>query len=157
MRQILEHSREESITVAEEVDMLTNYLQIQQLRFKDRFEYQIEIDPKIEQDEVKIPPLFAQPFVENAIEHGLREKEKDGMVTIRFGLEGNHVKLEVEDNGKGLEAVSETSSHKSLATIISKERLEILGKKFHQKFILSVDHASGASGVKASVTLPVFS
>ncbi len=157
MRQILEHSREESISIAEEADMLTNYIQIQQLRFQNRFDYEIVVDEQIDQEETFIPPLFAQPFVENAIEHGLKDVERDGKITIRFIKENAHIRLEVEDNGSGISTKVAATDHKSLATIISKERLEILGKRFHQKFSIAVENSTSATGIKATITLPVFS
>lgn len=157
MRQILEHSREESISIAEEADMLTNYIQIQQLRFQNRFDYEISVDEQIDQEETFIPPLFAQPFVENAIEHGLKDVERDGKITIRFIKENANIRLEIEDNGSGISTKVAATDHKSLATIISKERLEILGKRFHQKFSIAVENSTSATGVKATITLPVFS
>ncbi len=153
MRQILEHSREEFITIEEETDMLRNYLEIQQLRFKNRFDFKIEIDKSIDPAEMKIPPLFAQPFVENAIEHGLKDKTSDGLITIRFSQEGKNIRLEVEDNGSGMSGgMNIQKEHKSLATVITKERLSIFEKKFKQQFLLEL--ASDANGTCAKILLP---
>lgn len=153
MRQILEHSREEFITVAEEVDMLRNYLEIQQLRFQNRFIFEIEIDKDIDPDHTQIPPLFAQPFVENAIEHGLKDKPSDGLITIRVAREGKHIRLEVEDNGSGINQQANTQhEHKSLATVISRERLGILGKRMHATFTLDVQGSE--IGTRAMLLLP---
>lgn len=152
MRQILEHSREEYITIAEETEMLKNYLEIQQLRFQHRFTYEIQIDPSLDAEEVRIPPLFAQPFVENAIEHGLQDKETGGLLTIRFLPEGQNIRLEVEDNGKGLQLGAEITGHKSLATIITRDRLRIFEKRLKTKFLLDIQPLS--QGTRASVVLP---
>ncbi len=155
MRQILEHSREEFITIEEETDMLRNYLEIQQLRFKNRFDFKIEIDKSIDPAEMKIPPLFAQPFVENAIEHGLKDKTSDGLITIRFSPEGKNIRLEVEDNGSGIQSTASSSkSHKSLASIISRERLEILSKRLKMEFTMEVMNKKDSSGTYASLILP---
>lgn len=156
MRQILEHSREEFITVAEEADMLQNYLIIQQLRFRNRFDFEIEIDQNIDTENMRIPPLFAQPFVENAIEHGLAEKPEGGFIKIRFEKKDQIVQLVIEDNGKGIEFASETqNSHKSLATIISHERLDILKKEFGNRLSLKVEQKEHHSGTKATLILPM--
>ncbi|MEP4534142.1 MAG: histidine kinase [Cyclobacteriaceae bacterium] len=153
MRQILEHSREEFITIEEEADMLKNYIEIQQLRFQNSFGFSIEIDPSIDPEETKIPPLFAQPFVENAIEHGLKDKASDGMITIRFAANAGNIQLEVEDNGSGIHATANTQKeHKSLANVITKERLAIFEKRFKQRFKLDVSMSAG--GTHASILLP---
>ena len=137
MRQILEHSREEFITIEEEVDMLTNYLQIQQLRFGGAFDYQIKVSEELDQSAVKIPPLFAQPLVENAIEHGLAGIE-DGLVTISFSKTDNGVSLQVSDNGRGMNVQSKPiSEHKSLASVITRERLDILSSRFKTRFTIN--------------------
>lgn len=156
MRQILEHSREEFISISEEVDMLKNYIEIQQLRFNDSFDFSIEIDSSFNPEETKIPPLFAQPFVENAIEHGLKDKKADGLLSIRFKPDGSNVLLEVEDNGSGLNASANTGqNHKSLATRITRERLVIFEKKFGLALPLKVQ--SQGEGTLATMLLPVIS
>ncbi|MEP4534143.1 MAG: histidine kinase [Cyclobacteriaceae bacterium] len=156
MRQILEHSREEFISISEETDMLKNYIEIQQLRFKNSFDFSIELDPSFDPEEMKIPPLFAQPFVENAIEHGLKDKKADGMLSIRFKPDGNNVLLEVEDNGSGINTTANTGKeHKSLATRITKERLVIFEKKFGLTLPLNVQ--SQEKGTLASMLLPAIS
>ncbi len=154
MRQILEHSREEFITIEEETDMLRNYLEIQQLRFKNRFDFKIEIDKSIDPAEMKIPPLFAQPFVENAIEHGLKDKTSDGLITIRFSPEGKNIRLEVEDNGSGIsEGMNIQKEHKSLATVITRERLSIFESKLKRKFDLMIQNQG--TGTLAILSLPM--
>ena len=155
MRQILEHSREEFITVKEEVDMLRNYIEIQQLRFRERFDYQIEIDSDIDTEASRIPPLFAQPFIENAIEHGFKEKEAGGLLTIRFLKGVNSIQLHVIDNGVGIAGETAGKAHRSMATIITRERLQLLSKRFRQAFSLEVDSKED-EGTVARLSLPVF-
>mgnify|MGYP002653686925 FL=1 len=153
MRQILEHSREEFITIEEEVDMLTNYLQIQQLRFGGAFDYQIKVSEELDQSAVKIPPLFAQPLVENAIEHGLAGIE-DGLVTISFSKTDDGVSLQVADNGRGMNVESKSiSEHKSLASVITRERLDILSSQFRSKF--SFNYKTLDQGTQASLVVPI--
>ncbi len=101
MRAILENSREEYIPLAKEIETLENYFALQQLRFEDKFEYQIYVDPRINIDEVVVPPMFAQPFIENSLEHGILHKSEQGLIQVRFSQEGDQVRMEVEDNGVG--------------------------------------------------------
>ncbi|MBR08415.1 MAG: hypothetical protein CMP48_12155 [Rickettsiales bacterium] len=156
MRQILEHSREDFITITEEVDMLSNYLQIQQLRFNHSFDFKIEVDEAIEPDEFRIPPLFAQPLVENAIEHGLNGIP-NGEVIVSFTNTGKNISLSVADNGKGLQPQTIVSrEHRSLATKITKERLSILSQQFKSKYKFSYSDTQ-AKGTKAILTLPYLS
>lgn len=156
MRQILELSREEFISISEEADMLRNYLEIQQLRYQNRFDFRIEIDESIDEESTSIPPMFAQPFVENAIEHGLKEKLSDGMIIVRFKSEGTNIRLEVEDNGSGLVTKASSNKHKSLATVIGKERLKSLSKRFKTSYELTVQNAE-QTGTLAQVLLPKMS
>lgn len=154
MRQILEHSREEFIPIHEEADMLTNYLEIQKLRFKNRFDFEILIDEDIDVESTKIPPLFAQPFVENAIEHGLKNKI-EGMVTVRFSRIGKkNIILEVKDNGDGILHDADQKPHKSLATEITRQRLRLLSKRLRGKYSLQVESRE-MQGTTAQLVLPM--
>lgn len=153
MRQILEHSRQESITIEEEVDMLTNYLEIQRFRFDHKFNFAIIVDDQLD-TLTKIPPLFSQPFVENAIEHGLKDKASDGLISVIFHAENGAVRLVIEDNGAGIQEKAPSENHKSLASIITRDRLKLLSKKFKRKFSLSVESAKSGNGTIARILLP---
>jgi len=129
MRQILEYSRETYITIEDEIRTLENYLSLQQLRHNHEFDYEIEVDININRWETLIPPLMAQPFVENAIEHGKIHTQKDGKVKISFKKSNNQLLLIVEDNGIGRTQAlkfKNQKKYKSLATSITKERMELL-------------------------------
>lgn len=122
-RQILENSTQDYITMQEEVLMLDNYLKIQQLLHNYKFTYQIHVDENIEQEKMLLPPMLSQPFVENAIKHGLKNKTEKGIIDIKFYLLNEKLFFEVSDNGSGIEAKSENEKHKSMATQIVTERL----------------------------------
>lgn len=158
MRQILEHSREDYIPIDEEISTLENYIQLQQLRFKDRFTYQIELDPSIDPETTKIPPMFAQPFIENAIEHGLFNKQNDGLISIKFQKLNDLIRLEVNDNGTGLSKSKDlkpkVETHKSLATTITKERLSIFNKLSRRKIELVIQDLKEAGGTSVQILLP---
>ncbi|MGD9978459.1 MAG: sensor histidine kinase [Bacteroidales bacterium] len=130
IRLILENSRAELNSLEREINTLKHYLELQALRFDGRFEYKITVDENIHADSVKIPPMLAQPFIENAIEHGLLHLSEKGILIIRFLMdEEEYLTIEVEDNGIGIEKSKQLqagtgSNHHSLATQITMERLK---------------------------------
>ncbi len=161
IRITLENSREEFVLLEKEIKMLNAYLELQELRFENKFEYQIQIDPGIIISETLIPPMLAQPFIENAIEHGLRYRNTKGYVKIVFKQKSKSIQCIVEDNGVGREKAQELSKrkdHKSMATSITTERLKILSKKEKQKFTFEiidlVDEHSNSVGTKVTFSIP---
>jgi tetratricopeptide (TPR) repeat protein len=158
MRQILEHSRQEYITLEDEIDTLTNYLQLQQLRFDQTFSFKIQVDETLDEEFVMIPPMFAQPFIENSLEHGLFQKGTDNQIKISFKAEGkSKVKLEIQDNGVGL-VKAKQKNHQSLATKITQERLQKFQRNLKTKFELTVhsisSHEGEAQGTLVGLTVP---
>ena len=151
MRFILQSSAVEQIKLEDEITFLDNYIKLQALRFDNKFAYEIETDPEIESDEMMISPMLIQPFVENAVEHGLRPIEKGGMLQIRLNLDGDYINVEVEDNGVGREAARKMNEqkrpgHKSMAMNITKERLAYLNKKSNRNINFKVIDLSDKSG-----------
>jgi sensor histidine kinase YesM len=115
------------------------------------------VDPGINLDAAIIPPMLIQPFIENAIEHGIRNKQDEGHVNVRFRLEENKIICEIEDDGIGREKAWETAytkkgKHKSLATEIIRDRINILNRKFRHKISLDIIDLRPGSG-KVSGTL----
>jgi tetratricopeptide (TPR) repeat protein len=141
VRQILKSSSQEQVTLEEEINTIENYLSLQKIRFPDKFDYRIDIDPDLES--VLVPPMLAQPFIENSIEHGFKNKEDKGHLNIRFSLDGNMLKLEIEDDGIGRKKAMEilekqNKNHRSMATNITRERLEALNRKSKKKIALEI-------------------
>ncbi len=102
LRSYLRSSRNKYITIGEEAVNLKNYVELQQTRFKNKFSYEMNIDPAIDQDSMKIPSLLLQPFVENAINHGILEKPDTGFVKIEFRLrDRDEIVCTIEDDGIG--------------------------------------------------------
>lgn len=135
MRRVLENSREKYISIDDEVETLENYIQLEKLTSNLDLELLIELDEKIDGAEELLPPLMIQPFVENAIIHGLKELNYQGKITVGFNLINDHL-LEcwVEDNGRGRKKASEIKAqkenyHKSTALQVTQERLANLNKK----------------------------
>ena len=111
----------------EDIDFVNYYLKLQKLRFNNKFDYIIHIEEEINQELLKIPPMLTQPFIENAVEHGMRQLEENGLIQVNYQLYEKDLIITVTDNGKGMIQKS-NSKHKSLATIITKERIDNIDK-----------------------------
>lgn len=154
IRSILYNSREEFITIEKEIKTLQNYLDLQQLRYNKKFDYILDVDPLIQPDVIQIPPMLAQPFIENAIEHGIMHLEEQGFISVSFTLmaEKDSVLLLIEDNGIGIKASKKIKSekpktHTSLATVIANERIDIFNKGQKKKqFIMEIDDIKDTDG-----------
>lgn len=122
-RQILENSNENYISLEEEIEMIENYLSIQQLLYDNKFNFTVLVEDDIDRESIFLPPMLAQPFIENAIKHGLSNTLENGKINVHFYLKENKLFFEVTDNGKGFDSNKTVSNHKSLAMTITKERL----------------------------------
>jgi len=130
MRMIMNHSRHSYISLAEEIEILQLYLNMERLRFKDAFDYQIIVSDEIDIDEIRIPPLLIQPFVENAVWHGLMNKEERGSLTISMTATEDLLTCVVRDNGVGRRRAAMLKSksvekHKSMGMQITAERMAL--------------------------------
>lgn len=129
VRLILENSRLESTSIEQEIKTLKLYLDLQSLRFEGKFDYTITVDEDIDIDSTSIPPMLAQPFIENAIEHGIIHLSKKGIINVSFKNAEKSIILEVEDNGIGIEKskllqLESGKDYRSLATEITYQRLK---------------------------------
>jgi len=164
VRNILVSSVEEFCTLEEEIATIENYLELQKIRFPDKFDYTIEVDPGIDEDIIRIPTMLSQPFIENAIEHGIQHKSGKGNIAIKFSRHHNIVKLEIVDDGVGRKKAAEIlkqqqPEHHSLAIKITLQRLEILNKKRKQNIKLLItdleDKNGSPAGTKATFDIPI--
>ncbi|MGL1886237.1 MAG: histidine kinase [Reichenbachiella sp.] len=158
MREILENSRQEFISVEEEVDMLKNYLDIHQLRMNNSFDYIIELSNDIDLEMDMIPPMMIQPFVENSIEHGIADLDRKGEIHLSFDKDEEFVIISLKDNGNGfIEKIGEVA-HNSLSTKIIKERIDIfnrsLKKKIQFKLDSILDEDENVKGTKILLKVP---
>jgi LytS/YehU family sensor histidine kinase len=136
IRQNLNAINAASINLEEEIDRLKNYLDLEKLRMENKFDYNIEVDENVEADEVQIPSMIIQPFVENAIWHGIAPLEKKGMIIIKFRLLSERsLRIIIEDNGIGMKQSAtysiKTEKHLNLGMEMTRKRLELLGKKLN--------------------------
>jgi len=159
-RDILEYSRESFITLEEEISSLRLYIELELLRQKGVIEYSIKVADNIDSEIVLIPPIIVQPFVENALKHGLRQKQGDGLLEINFHLKGDKLICIVTDNGIGRKASMEKkdNNHQSLGMQITAERLQNLNTKSNlgMKFEVTdlYDDSGNPRGTEVKIILP---
>jgi len=164
VRAILNSSVEEYITLTEEIGTIENYLELQKVRFPDLFDYTIEVDDTINPEITNIPSMLTQPFIENAIEHGIKHKNSKGNISVRCKLKDEKIVFDVEDDGVGRARAKEIlnkqdKDHKSLATAITYERIRVLNKKLKKKIILGIkdlmDSENKPAGTKVILQIPI--
>jgi sensor histidine kinase YesM len=137
IRLILNNSEKATVTINEDIEALTLYLELEKMRFDNKFNYAIYIDNAIDGDYDEIPPMLIQPYLENAILHGINPKEGMGQIDLRISLVKQFIKISVIDNGIGrekantLQSLQPSARHKSLGMKITKERVRILNN-MHQ-------------------------
>jgi LytS/YehU family sensor histidine kinase len=165
MRQILDNSRKQFISLKEEVETLENYLLVEKFSSGDTFEYEIVTDDKMDMDFIKIPPMLLQPFVENSIKHGFKNlKARRGKIQVEF-KEWNHKLIcTITDNGVGREIAQERAAsegesyHESTALKVIRERLMLMdqGNAEPNINILDLHDENGKPcGTKITVEIPI--
>ena len=162
MRLTLEYSKESLIPIDKEIESLQNYLELEQLRFNHKFNFNIRKSPEIE-DDVALPPLIIQPFVENAIIHGVIPKKERGNVLIDFSIRENSLICKVIDDGIGinqskLNKENSVIAHKSMALDIIKKRLEMIASSTSKKATIEIEEIvenNITKGTKVILELPL--
>lgn len=157
IRDILELNREEYISLGQEIKSLNNYILLQQMRYQDVFDFQINTGD-LDLDDVMIPPMIIQPFVENAIEHAFKNLPYMGQLTIDFHADENQLHVSICDNGWGMQVHKEQVPHKtSLSQIITKERLELLFADADPKARIEItpNYTDDQRGYKVEIYIPL--
>lgn len=164
VRNILDNSTEEYVPLEKEISTIENYLELQKVRYAGKFDYRIDIADEIDAETMMIPPMLAQPFIENAIEHGIKHRETPGHIDIRFSLQDQTLIFEVEDDGVGRQKarkieIVKDPGHRSMATSLTRERLANLNRKLNKKIILEIidlkNDFGEASGTRVVFVVPV--
>ncbi|GAA5041026.1 hypothetical protein GCM10011506_41830 [Marivirga lumbricoides] len=157
IRSILNHSVDNKIKLSEEVEMLKNYISLEMLRFEDKFDFNLIIDPELEIDYIEIPSLLIQPYVENAILHGLYNKPEKGTLTIEITEKGDVIYFTIQDDGIGRNAAMLLNAksfpkHKSLGLKLTQERLELINENRNISFYIEDLEKNGEpSGTKVTI------
>jgi len=156
MRETLESTYKEYVTIKQEVAFLKEYLEIQKMRFPQMFSYSLMVDGEMEPGDIMIPSMIIQPFIENSIEHGFSGIDYPGEVRVDFKQQEKKVSIEIKDNGKGL-VTSNTllNEHISRASQIIKDRIYLLNIKLKTKADFSIDNNRDEKGVIVKIHLPI--
>lgn len=159
MRLILENSPKEHIPIDTEIEILQKYLEMQKLRFQDRFEFTIHSDESLFDQGAIIPPMITQPFIENAIEHGQLHTIEGGFINVSFSKKDDMLIISIVDNGvgrKGSRINKKSSAHKSMAMDITSQRIDNLNKKYKTEGSLLVEDYDKEleTGTKVLISLP---
>lgn len=164
IRLILDNSEHKLVVLSNELEALTLYIEMEQLRFDHKFIFSINISPEVETDHISIPPLLIQPYVENAIWHGLLHKTDPGELTIKLNQQEEQLICEIIDNGIGREQSKQFTSvtaktRKSVGIKLTEERLKLYAEDIssigQQKIIDLYDEEGIASGTKVILTIPI--
>ncbi|SFW88474.1 ligand-binding sensor domain-containing protein [Chitinophaga sancti] len=156
IRNVLDNSQQNSITISQEIKMLENYIELEKLRFEDQFDCDIRIDDELDPDYMDIPTMILQPFVENAIWHGLLHKKERGMLRISFTKEIDRILCTIEDNGIGREkaaALRTGDEHHSRGVQITQDRLALYNKRFNLDMTFDIEDLP--TGTRVNVWFPL--
>ncbi|MGL4598313.1 MAG: sensor histidine kinase, partial [Bacteroidia bacterium] len=163
-RMVLEMSEKENISLKEEVTACTLYLELEQARFSEDFSFSIAVNGCLDTDLIRLPPMIIQPYIENAVKHGLLHKKGSKTLAVAFACASKNLVVTIDDNGIGRDRSAQLNAirqdkHKSFASEATKKRLELLNHE--RSHLLSVTYtdkhdASGqATGTLVSIYIPI--
>lgn len=164
MRLVLENSKSDRITLKQEIETLRLYMEMEAMRFKEKLRYEINLADNVDMDYIEIPPMLIQPYVENAIWHGLMPKEDGGTIVLSFSCQENYLVVTVTDNGVGRAKAAElksrsTTGHKSFGMSITHQRIELINQMYNTNMSVLVndlhDGQGNATGTEISIHIPV--
>ena len=149
-RKVLNTGEHDLISLDDEINILDDYLQMEQLRFN--FKYDIKADANLNRENIDVPAMLLQPFVENAVKHGVANLREKGLVTIHINNEGSNLVFIISDNGPGFKQNTGEAIKDSFGLKLTEERIELLNQVYKdQPVILNVQTA--ATGTTITITL----
>jgi sensor histidine kinase YesM len=161
-RTILENSAKETVRLSEEIDMLKQYLELEKLRFGDTLEISMVVDPKIDQEGIRIPPMLIQPYVENALKHGLLHLQNDRKLNLEFNQNNNILAITITDNGvgraKAKEIAKQKKKHQSFSSEATENRLQSMKNTFGVSGsveVIDLYENGNPSGTKVIMMIPL--
>jgi len=161
MRNTMENSNKDFVTLGNEIENLTKYLELEHLRFKDKFNFAIHVDERLDHEIIWVPNMIVQPHLENAIWHGLRYKEEKGLLKMNVTLSGKIITITIDDNGIGPTKSSELKTHnqkahQSRGLTNTKERMTLLNELYKTKMAFTVtEKESPETGTIVEITFPI--
>ena len=165
MRKYLDHSQKNEVTLAEEIDALNLYLELEKDRFEGNFSYDIDIHPSLDLSNTTLPSLLIQPYVENALKHGLMHRKDDKVLLLKFYEDetSSNLMCIIEDNGIGRDASYKINkdrykNHKSFASKANQKRIDLLNQARNSKLDLQIEdlHIGGIpNGTRITLKIPL--
>jgi hypothetical protein len=157
IRNILNNSRQEYIFLAQEINTLKLYIELEQIRFAEPFQFNIEIDEELDMD-MDIPTMLIQPYVENSIWHGLMPKKSGGILELIFKKEGDSMRVIIRDNGLGRQITDPAKKHVAKGMSITEQRINILTSTNKKKFTTTIidlrDESNNPIGTEVNLMIP---
>jgi tetratricopeptide (TPR) repeat protein len=159
MRAVLEHSQEDFITLDKELEIIKLYLSLEHNRFSEKFDYDLHIDENLDGETHKIPPMLVQPYVENAIWHGLRYRENKGLLKVSYQQKANELQITIEDNGIGRarsQQLKTENQRKNNSTGMHniEDRVRIINNMYGTYISVKVEDLKDDGGTLISICLP---
>jgi ligand-binding sensor domain-containing protein/two-component sensor histidine kinase len=162
IRSILNNSEKNTVTLSEEIKVLELYLDLEAMRFEKRFAYEIVVGKDLDPMTIEIPSMLIQPYIENAVKHGILPSTKQGRIKVEIKKEGAFLKCVIEDNGVGRLKASQKlndGEHQSFGTSITQERLEVMNELYNsslsEKIIDLYDENKNAMGTRVEIYIPL--
>ncbi len=161
MREVLEYSQNDFISLAKEIEVLKLYLNLEHFRFKSHFDYRIDYPKNTDLEKYQIPPMLLQPFIENAIWHGLRYKSEKGQLDVIITEKDNVVEIKITDNGIGrakskLAKTANQKKMKSTGIKNVKNRLEIIKSVFQKELNITINDLNPETKEGTEVKVELF-
>ncbi|WP_228412009.1 histidine kinase [Chryseobacterium sp. KLBC 52] len=158
MRGVMENSTEDFIPFQQELDLLQNYLALEKTRFADKFDYEIEADENLNMQNLQVPGMLIQPFLENAVWHGLRYKAEKGFLKLSFAKSESHLNILIEDNGIGIEeSKKQKTQHQKMregrGMKNTLERIQLLNDLYKKEITCSIKDKENNSGVLVTIRM----
>lgn len=165
IRYALEASRQEMVSLKDEIDLLRRYLQLERERFSHSFDFSLTVDPALEPDWIQIPPMLVQPYVENAVLHGMADKESGGDIKLRYEQQEDQLVVTIADNGPGIfqrQAQQEKQGgkyrHKSAGMMITQKRIEMLSQgRYAPQIEELIDDQGHIVGTRITILIQTYS
>jgi two-component system LytT family sensor kinase len=160
MRLVMENSQEDFIPLHKEEEIISLYIKLEHYRFRDKFDYQIRVDEDLNKETIELPPMLIQPYIENAVWHGLRYKESKGNLDVHIGKDAQGMKIEITDDGIGRKKSTELKTenqkkHNSSGLKNIQDRLGILNTVYKADYKVQIEDLPSDSGTRVTISLPI--
>lgn len=160
MRLVLENSQEDFISLQKEEEIIALYMKLEHYRFRDKFDYTLQVDNELNKEAIELPPMLLQPYIENAVWHGLRYKEAKGNLTVCFKKENDTLTVTIEDDGIGRKKsihlkTTHQKQHQSTGLKNIEERLSILNQVYKTNYQVQVADLTSDFGTRVIVRIPI--